>query len=246
MITCKNFGIPEKGGRLGNSLFQFCSIIGLAQRFYQPYALPQWKYSHLFNLEFRSGIVSDCQEVREKYFHYDLNQFSSIRGGKNFNIIGYLQSEKYFGKDKLKFRESDMTNDLKYSNTAETIGIHVRRGDYVDHPYYHQLSIDYFLTALHHIPDYENKRILIFSDDIEWCKNNFPTGFNFAEGNSEIEDLFLLSKCDYHILSNSTFGWWGAYLSDSKIVIRPKHYFAGEGLKHNTKDFWPKNWIEHV
>ncbi len=251
MITCKNFGISERGGRLGNALFQWASIIGLSEHYSQRYVLPMWKYSETFSIKFNFGIIRDkCIDVKERNFHHDLNQFNSIRGSRNFNIVGYLQSEKYFGKEKLKFKSpTPMTNELALKHfigvNKETIGIHVRRGDYVGHPYYYQLPVLYFLEALELIPDYWNKRIMVFSDDLTWCRKYFPKNFEFMDGNSEIQDLYLLSLCDYHILSNSTFGWWGAYLSESKKVIRPKHYFAGEGLKNDTIDFWPKNWVEH-
>lgn len=240
MITMRDFGNPEKGGRLGNSLFQLCSIIGISERLNHPYILPNWNYSDYFNLKINTGDFSlPAIGIREPNFHYFEEFYKLILPGRNYNLNGYFQSEKYFGSQKLRFK-----NQMYYDSQKEIVGIHVRRGDYVNNPYYYQLPRAYYFNALtRHIPDINNKLVFVFSDDINYCKQIFPDNFQFIEGNTDIEDLRMLAACDYHVLSNSTFSWWGAYLSNSKKVIRPVHYFAGNGLKNNTKDFWPKEWI---
>lgn len=93
------------------------------------------------------------------------------------------------------------------------VSIHVRRGDYLRLPHRHPfVGKKYLLEAIERFP---SNRFLVFSDDIPWCKSFFRGSiFYFAEGNSVLEDLFLMTKCQGgHICSNSTFSWWGAYLS---------------------------------
>lgn len=254
MLTIKKFGIASEGGRLGNALFQLNSLIGISEKLNHPYILAGWRHADHFNLNIKTGsLPGNCIQLKETSFCYDMNQFAGLKQGKNYDFIGYLQSEKYFGSKKIQFRNPSLRFIYllqKYfpDDRKQTVGIHVRRGDYVNNPYYHQLPYIYYFGALERkIPDFCNKRVMIFSDDIEYCREVFPktSNFVFVQGNTDIEDLFLLSKCDYHILSNSTFSWWGAYLSNSKKIIRPVQYFAGSGLKNDTKDFWPESWEKH-
>jgi hypothetical protein len=251
MITIKKFGIAEAGGRLGNALFQLNSLIGVSETTGHPYVLAGWKYADYFNLNIKFGSMpGNCISLKESSFHFDMTQFDGLKQGKNYDFTGYLQSEKYFGQQRIKFKSppQHLVNlYLKYFGGSEeqTVAIHVRRGDYVDNPYYYQLPYIYYFKALENkIPEMHKKRILIFSDDIEYCREVFPktSNFVFIAGNTEIEDLYLMAQCDYHILSNSTFSWWGAYLSASRKVIYPAQYFAGSGLKNDTKDFWPDRW----
>jgi len=78
----------------------------------------------------------------------------------------------------------------------------------------------------------------VFSDDIAWAKNVFSQKNNvsFIEGFEDYEDLHLMSKCNHHILSNSTFSWWGAVLNkqEGKKVICPKDWFNGDRKRMNN------------
>jgi hypothetical protein len=88
-------------------------------------------------------------------------------------------------------------------------------------------------------------RFLIFSDDIEWCKKNFNSDdFYFVEGNKDIEDLFLMTLCKNHIISNSSFSWWGSWLceNDKKIIIAPNRWFSEESSTI-YKDVYTSNMI---
>jgi 5'(3')-deoxyribonucleotidase len=94
----------------------------------------------------------------------------------------------------------------------------------------------------------KNSIFLIFSDDIEWCKENFPNisdKFIFIEGNKDYEDLYIMSKCKNNIISNSTFSWWGAWLNqnENKKVVAPLKWF-GSSINHNTKDLYCDGWIK--
>lgn len=249
MITIKNFGNRAKMGGLGNQLFQINALAGISEKTGHPVMLSGWKYADEFDIKMKFGNPpGNCIPIKENNFHFDLSPFEGLDQRKNYDFTGYLQSEKYFADRTIKFKQPTAMSTrmfLKWflGQKKETVAVHVRRGDYVGNPYYHQLPYTYFLEVLEKkIPDLLSKRIMVFSDDIEYCKSVFPKNFLFMAGNTEIEDLFLMSLCDYHVLSNSTFSWWGAYLSNSKRIICPDKYFAGNGLKNDTKDFWPDNW----
>jgi hypothetical protein len=150
-------------------------------------------------------------------------------------VLGWLQSEKYFKNCQIFSLKDTKKHQVK------TIGVSVRRGDYIDNPNYELLQINYYLNALLrlNLPDY---RILIFSDDIDYCKIHFSClpNVEFSEGNA-IEQLTDMSKCHAFVIANSTFSWWGAYLGNAP-TMRPDCLFAGELLSNNDKDFYPETW----
>jgi hypothetical protein len=107
---------------------------------------------------------------------------------------------------------------------------------------------DYYRKAIEYIKSMAgNPTFFVFSDDIEWCKNNLhldkTTHFvDHNKGDKSHRDLRLISKCKNNIIANSSFGWWGAWLnrSDKKLVIVPKMWFRDRSLK--TRDLIPKGW----
>lgn len=241
MITMSNFG---NNGRLANQLFQYASMIGIASKNGHQLRLPKWKYAEYFEQEFPEGVEYGTL-IREKQFHYSDIE---LKDG-SFDLHGYFQSEKYWNKEgvlkALSFKQSfkDRVKD-GYDFTKPVIAVHIRRGDYVGHDCYLQLPITYFYQALEEWKDWRECNIIIFSDDIPYCRVHFQCLENvqFASGN-EIEDICLMSQCQRFVLSNSSYSWWGAYLSESKEVIRPNGLFRGEyAKKNNDKDFWPEEW----
>jgi Glycosyl transferase family 11 len=202
-----------------------------------------------------------------KYNYYAEKKFSfdpeviSLKG--NIYLDGYWQTPKYFDKVKdiiladFSFKE-DMSDNFK--NIADeirdsnSICLQVRRGDYVSNPETSQFhgvkEIDYFDDAISHISrTIEDMRIYVFSDDIHWCMENIKFKFSttFIEHeypNGKAEEYFrLMGLCRHFIISNSTFGWWAAWLSQNqnKIVIAPKKWFKDSTI--NTSDLIPDNWI---
>jgi hypothetical protein len=92
---------------------------------------------------------------------------------------------------------------------------------------------------------FQVEKFLIFSDDIEWCKNNFKgPEFYFSENEIDIEDLFLMSLCDNHIISNSSFSWWGSWLckKEGKKIISPRLWFRA-GSNINERDIHTEKMI---
>lgn len=171
----------------------------------------------------------------------------------NFFISGYFQSEKYFSKHKneiLKLFEvgHSMYKMLreKYSfiNNIKSTSIHIRRGDYVQFQNFHPiLPIEYYHNAVEELRNYTDM-FIVFSDDIDWCKNIFiGDNFFFVENEKDYLEMILMSMCNNNIIANSSFSWWGAWLNDysDKKVIGPKIWF-GPSINHNTDDIIPFEW----
>lgn len=248
MITFSNLG---NKGNLGNQLFQIASTIGIGEKDGHEYGFPNWSFSQYFKNPVPFLELDNSFElVKEKtYNHY---QWNLDQG--NYDLDGWLQSEKYFDIQKTKevFQFNDFENELylKFDHlfTKKTILVSVRRGDFVKHPYYYQLSHLYYLKAIiKNFPDWKDRTIIFMSDNIDYCKYHFSFLKNsfFAENLSVIEQLALGSKCDDFVISNSTFSWWTAWLGEkeSSKIIRPLKNFRGTfAKKNNDADYFPERW----
>lgn len=146
----------------------------------------------------------------------------------------YFQDPKWFIGDDIK-----RLFHIGIGEKIDQVAIHVRRGDYVNNPFYVDLTeTDYYLRAMDLFPDSD---FLVFSDDIEWCKSlSIFNDCSFSEGKDEIEDMNIMASCSGHIIANSSFSWWGAYLSPySKKIVAPNNWYSdGE-----QRTICPKEWI---
>lgn len=263
MITYRNLG---KWGNLGNQLFQVAAILGLSKRFGHEALLPEWKYSHFFQKEVPQSkdFVPVDAFLKESNYHFDLFDWADLNDKtKRFDISGWLQSEKFWEHSKeavmSHFTFTSIFDEMirpKFAHILDkpTIAISVRQGDYVGNQNYELLPINYYgLALIKHFPDWRDYNIFVFSDDIEWCRVHFQClpNVHFATGQSDIEQLYLMSECTHFLVANSTFSWWGAYLGEWKnkqkgitsTVVRPLHYFDGPLLINSTKDHWPESWV---
>ena len=171
-------------------------------------------------------------------------------------LHGYFQSEKYFSKYRKQILEIFSPTDIIINNLNEKYGnvlkgnvnsLHIRRGDYVGLPNHHPLTpIDYYKDSVKMLGD--DSVYLIFSDDINWCKENlnFIKNKFFVDNLSDYEEIYLMSLCNNNIIANSTFSWWGAWLNQNpnKKVISPKIWF-GDALHHNiNSDIYCDGWVK--
>lgn len=171
-------------------------------------------------------------------------------------FTGWYQSEKYFGNYKEVIRElfSPTLDFIKKATTtypflldSVVAAINVRRGDYLTHPTRHPvITMEYINEAYKHLPPHDV--LFIMSDDMEWCKENIKLPnviFNDPSKFWDHEGIWLLSLCDHFIISNSSFSWWGAWLSKniSKKVITPS-IWVGPDINDNMKDIWCDDWIK--
>jgi hypothetical protein len=252
MITYSKLGNIGRGN-LGNQLFQIASTIGIAKKYNHDFFFPDWKYSSFFEKELPKG-KKDNTYIYLKEKEYNYHEWNLSEG--KFDIDGWLQSEKYFDtkitREIFNFKKEIIDQlSLKYNSLflKKTIVISVRRGDFVNNPYFFQISYRYyFLALIKNFPDWKQRNIVFTSDDIQYCKYHFSFLKNayFVENLSPIEQLALASKCDDYIISNSTFSWWMAWLGEKEntTIIRPlKNYRGKYALKNNDKDYFPSRWI---
>lgn len=246
MITFSKLG---KYGRLGNQLFQVAAVLGYAHKYNTSYFLPKWEYAKYFKHNFNTQNRRVHNIWREPDFTY-----SPIPAKSNLDLEGYFQSEKYFeGVDIKKYFEPredfETVIEDRYGDlfTKETCSVHVRRGDYLNlKDYHYNLDLSYYINAIDRF-DYENTRFVIFSDDIRWCKEHFDKHNSiFIEGNSDLVDMWLMSKCNHNIIANSSFSWWGSYLNqnpDKKVIAPTKDKWFGPMMNKSVEDLYLKNWI---
>jgi len=257
MIAYSQLG---KFGNLGNQLFEICSLAGLSRKYNKEWKIPLWNPSGYFEKAFPiTSRFKDLKPLPEKAYHFTPEYWNEhLTKNENFDISGWLQSEKNwdcdknFAKDLFKFEQKSL-NALKnrYPQAFEkpTIAISIRRGDFVGNSNYDLLPIEYYIGALwKYFPDYHNYNIFIFSDDIPYCKHHFQCLDNvfFPRNEGPIQQLILMAQCDHFIISQSTFSWWGAYLGEKEysIVVRPNYNTAGKLLESlSEKDYWPESWI---
>lgn len=229
-------------GRRGNMLFQAAATISLALRNNDDYIFSDCELKGTTNIPLNkfSNNINFNSTYEEPYFHY-----SPIIYKPNLNLLGYMQSYKYF---------SDFDNEIKHllspnitvSTQEEYTSIHVRRTDYLTHKNcYHILTRQNYYDKAIYVSG--GKKFLIFSDDINWCKDNFRGNeFNFSENNQGHVDMKLMASCSNNIIANSSFSYWGAYLNDNvdKKIIYPRIWFGPElSSTHDTKDMFPDSWI---
>lgn len=198
--------------------------------------------------------------IEEKQLNFDKSIF--IKAKKNTYLNGYWQSEKYFSdirdiilKD-LVISKPLQGKNLKFANeikSVNSISLHIRRADYVTNKETEKVhgvcDLNYYRKAIEYISNkIQNPVIYLFSDDINWAKENLKTtiAINFVEHNNvdtNYEDLRLMSLCKHNIIANSSFSWWGAWLNENpdKIVIAPKRWLNTN--KFDYSHIVPTNWI---
>ena len=230
MLTSKNINTQ---GRLGNGMFCIASTIGLSILHKVDYVLPPWKYQQFFTHPLNEGIIQCHRTIKEGPFHY--SEYPELAQAKhlNFNLSGYFQSYKYWQHcEEVIYKVFDFKQDLRekvlalYPLRENETCISVRRGDYVGNVNYINLGMDYYNSGIDRIGD---TNYLVFSDDIAWCKEAFKMpNVRFIEGLSDIESLCRMSMCKNFITANSTYSWFGAYLSQTDgVIIRPEKYYKG-------------------
>ena len=192
---------------------------------------------------------------------YDPNLLTSL--GFDAYLHGYWQSEKYFLSHSKKLREDfSFINRLDDENASllakiqdcNAVSIHVRRGDYIHNPKafatHGVCTLDYYRSAIELLESQITEpKFFIFTDDACWVRRELVPLYsdmsviNLNFGRDSYKDMQLMSSCSHHIIANSSFSWWGAWLnlSPTKTVIAPKKWFAKDKL---SKDLLPENWIK--
>jgi len=219
----------------------------------------------LFNINENIGTVqsNDFEKKYSKIKHYNEDSFNEITGFpslRNINKIqfpayfnGHWQSEKYFfHNEKIIRKELQFKYPFKGKNKEiakdiidnNSVAMHIRRGDYKNISHYGLCEKDYYKKSVTLIEEQiKNPKFYIFSDDPQWVKENIQLSYpsyNVTHNGVEngYEDLHLMSLCKHFIIANSSFSWWGAWLSNNteKIITTPKPWFISRQPNVNYID----------
>lgn len=253
MISC-----ALEGG-LGNQMFQIATSHALALRngdisgfdLNACHTPLQGKPSNNYKENILKHI-NDVSQYNFKYLYIEPTfSYQEIPYIKDLMLKGYYQSEKYFVDYKNEIIElfsgelnNEFITEYLKNYSLPITSVHVRRGDYIKNSGFHKLcSVEYYKEAMNVIGD---STFIFISDDINWVKENFKgNNIIYSPFKSDIDDLTLMVKCDNNIVANSSFSWWGAYLSknEDKKIIAPKEWFGPNGPK-DTQDIIPENWLK--
>ena len=259
------------GPQLGSQMGQFAGLYAIAKqlnfdiKFFDEY-IQQGRGPKLFeafDLDHLRASIYNTPPIQSTYSLKDVildSTVFSLSNQLNWDIQGWFHLYHYWHEYRsdllniFKFKHNiysiayDNILKIKSNEHYPIIALHVRRGDYLQVSSLN-LTLDYYNEAINiFLERFVNIKLIIFSDDIEWCKQNI-VGDNvvYSEGNSNLVDMCMMSLCDHNIIANSTFSWWAAYLNENidKVVVCPSNY-AGESdvsMQFINKNYYPVDWI---
>ena len=251
-----------KNGRFGNQMFQYAALKGIAKKNGYEFCIPPGprveydfddeENQHKLLMAFEMPNVKEVNMFAAPYrkeasANFDKDLFENCED--NVNLYGFFQSEKYFKHIEDEIREDftfidDILKPCKEAfGSDEMVGLHIRRSDYLQKQDYHPLCTqEYYKEALSKFSD--TIPVVIVSDDPAWCAKQElfePDRFLISESNDNLVDMCILSLCKYHIIANSSFSWWGAWLANSEKVIAPKVWY-GPAANIDESDIVPESW----
>jgi hypothetical protein len=225
---------------------------------YRDYSLNIFNIYEDFNID-----ENDFIKINESRFEYEQNVLDMIHSNSdsNFLLNGYWQTSKYFKEFEKEIRKDftfrdeiensnsyvkEMLNDIKSKNS---VLLNIRRTDYLNTNYHGVMGKEYIDKSVKLIESkIKNPRYFLFSDDLDWCRENIKLPNMTIVNHSYKGDRFsyylqLMKNCKHFIIPNSSFAWWAAWLNqnESKIVIAPKQWFTDTNIK--TTDLIPNDWI---
>jgi hypothetical protein len=265
------FNALGRMGRFANQMFQYAALKGISRKIGTDTCIPNHTQAvddgignklrtelfDSFDLNTNIGLLNNghAPVVNERFFHFDEELFNLCPD--HVSLQGYFQTEKYFKHIEDEIREeftfkSEILSPCKemISSADNPVALHVRRTDYVTNSANHPpCSLEYYGEALKHFDT--DRNIIVFSDDPTWCNQQelfSDDRFMISENTDNRVDLCLMSLCDDFIIANSSFSWWGAWLSTNKDkkVFAPSQWFGKEGYTkdHDTKDLIPDSWTK--
>ncbi len=270
-----------KKGNLGNQLFQIASTMGIAAdnnlRVILPKEILNYPISELFDLarlndvQFEDVAIHGKKSIPIPETDPNWTKFQLPQQNKLYDLDGYFQNPLYF-----TLIESKLYNAFTFKNNIRdlvfkafpilkepnTIGIHVRRGDYktaTNKLIYSECDINYFKNSLSIIKKKLQKNatpIIVCSDDITWCKENLQKLTDDSSSivysiyeKDPVSDFVLLTLCKHQIMSNSSFSWWAAWIKCNQqkdsIIVAPEPWYnpAGQMAFNNTSQIYYGGWI---
>lgn len=255
--------VKLKEGQLGNQFFMIAAAVSLALDHEAEAVFPWLDTVTTWGVPVnREKIFHRCisREIRSSSIEYTYiekkREYMPIPYRPNMEICGYFQSEKFFRHHKQEVLElfAPSNEILDYLKTKyefiitspNSVSIHLR--DYIKEDpksrFFYTLPRSYYEEAIGMFP--QDSLFVVFSNDIPWAKNylkGIKGNFYFIENEKYYNEIYLMSLCKDHIIANSSFSWWGAYLNpnENKVVIAPDKCFINPNY-WPTKDHIPPEW----
>jgi len=196
-----------------------------------------------------------------------VNDLGILKASNNVYLDGYWGRENFFKDirnellDILEIKNDFINDDflkLNYEiSNKNSVSVHLRRGDYAKDPktlkFFGLMPVEYYQKSIDYMnKKYENNVFYVFSDDINYVKQNFNfnSDVKYIENKNlqDYHELKLMSFCKHNIIANSTFSWWAAWLNENsdKIVIAPKKWYNDKIAQeyYEKYSFVPENWIK--
>ena len=204
-------------------------------------------------------LIHNPHRINERLWAFDPE---ILNVSDNVYLDGYWASEKYFReiaevlraeltpRQRLDKVNEDMASEIA---NATSVSVHIRRGDYVTNPETNKLfgtcSLKYYSKCISEIAlKVRDPHFYVFSDDVQWTKKNLiiehpVTYVDHNNKENDFKDLYLMTKCKHHIIANSSFSWWGAWLSTSKdhIVFATSRWLTPG--RTDVQDIIPERWL---
>lgn len=241
LFTCNLLG---RNGRLGNQLFQMAGTIGRAHRSGDATRarFPDWAYREFFSVpdaHFEPlATGEDTIDIGRSYMQ-DLAEFDSC--------TDYVR--RCFSPSD---RSGRLVADVRPGIGPTDVAMHVRRGDFTTRPMTHPVPrVSYYRRAAAMVRDHlPGSVIRVFSDDPDWCEENLGIpdirvhrpSMDLSREENDVVDLVAMSLCGAHVISNSTYGWWGAWLAEGSHVVHPDPWFGPELAHLAPLRFIPEQW----
>jgi hypothetical protein len=249
MITFSRLG---RYGQIGNQMFQIAGTVGIARKYGYTYGFPKWVnhdgiakgnmtpeeayiggwFAHPLPLA-SDREIRRCRPVEVPWGYHD-----RFNPGGNADLIGHMQSERWFAHCDLEIRE--VFEWAQPPPRIDAVAIHVRRGDY-DGAYHNLLGEAYYHEAMQIMHERGHKRFVVFSDDTEEAKR--VTGISPMELDDPMMSLRMMTGYAGHIIANSSFSWWGAWLANSADVVAPSQW-VGDVANLDTSAIVPHRWTK--
>jgi len=203
----------------------------------------------LFELAGRKSVYREPSRVFDP-------QFFKLQDG--CSIIGFFQSESYFKSVESVIRAefSDRLSPsgivekerLKRLQSVNSVAVHIRRGDYLTFPKFNVCTENYYREAMAFMREQLSQpRFILFSDDLSWCKDVFSgEDIEYCDGiivrNDPLTDLQAMAECRHHIIANSSYSWWAAWLGKSadQVVVAPDSWRANNCIAF---DIYCDGWV---
>jgi hypothetical protein len=252
-------------GGIGNQMFQVATAYAAAKENKDSLILSASNWAALSGKhphEYRDTIFKEFKWTDEHLdypIYKETDEYSPIKYSGDIKLYGYFQDPRYFDKYQKELEQLFFNHDVAQSflenksidmsyfpDLGETIAVHVRRGDYVRLSNMHPpVTTEYISQAIDSICKKKFvEMIWVFSDDMQWCMDNLrDKRIKFVETGSDVQNIYMMSIADNHVISNSTYSWWGAYFSTGEVRA-PKIWFGNGRRKGVETHIYTPNMIK--